>query len=245
MGAGRKIALAAGTVMLACAVGLAAWLGLGYKEAAAPKASDSGTETVACGARFPDVDWAKWRKKCPDIIGWVSVPGTKVSYPVVQAKEDDPTFYLDHNSRGDWSVWGCPYLAADRADAGLLSSVPLVYGHHMNDGSMFSKLAEYTDKDWAKKHRKILVQTPEWRMVLKVKGARVANAAAETMPTGFDGMAGLQEWGAAELAKCSMRLGKAEVAANQMFVFCTCSYGTYANQRTLVYAVPESAEAVG
>ena len=239
------MALVAGTVMLACAAVLAGWLGLGYEEAAAPRASSSGAETAACGERFPDVDWAKWQKKCPDIVGWVSVPGTRVSYPIALAPESDPGFYLDHNAKGDWSVWGCPYLAADRAEAGLLSSVPVIYGHHMNDNTMFSKLADYTDKEFAKEHWKILVQTPEWRMVLSVKGARVADASSEYEPVNLTDMAELRAWAESELGKCPVTLGKKETESNQVFVFVTCSYGTYANQRTLVYAVPESAEAVG
>lgn len=243
-GKARKVALAAGAVMVAAALGLGAWFGLGYMTAAAPSPSDAGTETVALGEKFPDVDWAKQQKKSPDLIGWVSVPGTKVSYPIVQAPESDPSYYLDHNSHKDWSAWGCPYLAADRAEAGLLSSVPVIYGHHMNDGSMFSKLAEYTDKGWAKKHRKILVQTPEWKMVLSVKGARIANASSEYEPVNITDMAALKAWAESELEKCPMTLGKAEVASNQVFTFVTCSYGTYANQRTLVYAVPTAYERV-
>lgn len=243
-GKARKAALVVGALLLTAAVGLGAWFGLGYMTAAAPSPSEAGTETAALGQKFPDVDWDKQLKKSPDMIGWVSVPGTKVSYPIVQASESDPGFYLNHNSRKDWSAWGCPYLAADRAEAGLLSSVPVIYGHHMNDNTMFSRLAEYTDKGFAKKHKKILVQTPEWRMVLSVKGARVANASSEYEPVNLTDMAELEAWAASELEKCPVTLGGKKIESNQVFVFVTCSYGTYANQRTLVYAVPTAYERV-
>ena len=40
---------------------------------------------------FPAVDWEYWQDVNPDVIGWVTVPGTPIDYPIVQAHADAPT----------------------------------------------------------------------------------------------------------------------------------------------------------
>ena len=40
----------------------------------------------------------------PDLVGWISIPGTVVDYPVVQTKDSD--FYLDHDFYGNANING-------------------------------------------------------------------------------------------------------------------------------------------
>ena len=56
----------------------------------------------------PTVDWEFWLSVNPDIVAWVSVPGTDIDYPVVQASADDPTFYLDHDVYRGWKPTDAP-----------------------------------------------------------------------------------------------------------------------------------------
>ena len=89
---------------------------------------------------FPAVDWEYWQGVNPDVIGWVTVPGTSIDYPVVQAHDDAPTWYLSHDVYGSWNIYGCPYLDADCEAEGFGSRVAYVFAHHMDDGSMFAPL---------------------------------------------------------------------------------------------------------
>ena len=90
---------------------------------------------------FPAVDWEYWQDVNPDVIGWVTVPGTPIDYPIVQAHADAPTWYLSHDVYGNWNIYGCPYLDADCEEEGFDSRVAYVFAHHMDDGSMFAPLA--------------------------------------------------------------------------------------------------------
>lgn len=42
-----------------------------------------------------------------DLVGWVSIPGTRIDYPVMQTK-DNPNFYLKHAFDKSYSSYGVP-----------------------------------------------------------------------------------------------------------------------------------------
>lgn len=186
---------------------------------------------------FPEVDWDHWREVNPDVVGWVTIPGTKVDYPVVQARADDPDFYLHHDLRGRPSVYGTPYLDAGCAEGGLLGSADaVVYAHHMDDGTMFAAVSRYsTDEGFARDHERVLVQTPGERAVLHVRFARVADASKARKRTSFSGAADHEAWYASELARAGVVLD-VESRPDAVVTLVTCSYNVFKNERTLVYA---------
>ena len=67
-----------------------------------PKPSPRAAQTTEAEAEdgFPDIDWDWWKKENPDVIGWVTVPGTGIDLPICQARDEDPTFYLAHDAYG-------------------------------------------------------------------------------------------------------------------------------------------------
>ena len=100
-----------------------------------------GAEDEAAGENDGSggVDWGYWQSVNPDIIGWVTVPGTGIDYPIVQAHDGDPDHYLRYDVYGGWNYHGVPYLHWKCADDGLLGAGnALVFGHHLDDGTMFS-----------------------------------------------------------------------------------------------------------
>lgn len=91
-----------------------------------------------------------------DFIGWITIDGTRIDYPVVQSMED-PDFYLKHNFDKKYSSYGVPYL---QTDCDLLTSDNLIiHGHHMNDDSMFSDLCQYAKEDFYQEHKTIRFDT--------------------------------------------------------------------------------------
>lgn len=72
--------------------------------------------------RLRGVDWGYWQGVNPDIIGWVTVPGAGIDYPIVQAHEGDPDHYLRYDVYGGWNYHGVPYLHWKCADVGLLGA---------------------------------------------------------------------------------------------------------------------------
>lgn len=91
-----------------------------------------------------------------DLIGWISIDGTKIDYPVMQTK-GNPGYYLKRSFQKEYSNYGVPY-ATENCDADISDNMVL-YGHHMSDGSMFSDLCNYTDEDFYREHKTIRFDT--------------------------------------------------------------------------------------
>ena len=105
----------------------------------------------------------------PDTIGWISIPGTEIDYPVMYTPED-PDFYLNHGFDREPSAGGMIYLDAGDDGGGRKAQEPaeaeaakrinfILYGHHMKNGTMFAGLEQYLDPEFFKEHRTIFFDT--------------------------------------------------------------------------------------
>lgn len=92
-----------------------------------------------------------------DFIGWLSVEGTKINYPVMYTP-DDPEHYLRKNFDGDYDIGGMLFVDA-RCTFNPSSTDTIIYGHHMNNGTMFGPLMDFQDNDYLKKHTTVTFDT--------------------------------------------------------------------------------------
>ena len=93
-----------------------------------------------------------------DIIGWLYGEGSNIDYPVLQAKDNE--YYLEHLYNGESNSSGS--LFADyrnRSDFSDRNTV--IYGHHMNNGTMFGSLEYYRDQDFYEAVPTMMLYTPE------------------------------------------------------------------------------------
>lgn len=86
-----------------------------------------------------------------DIIGWITVDGTKIDYPVMQT-QDDPEFYLRRNFQKEHATAGVPFIDAS-SDIFVPTSNFLIYGHNMKNGTMFHDMLKYKDKSFYQEHK--------------------------------------------------------------------------------------------
>ncbi|MBR3597730.1 MAG: class B sortase [Clostridia bacterium] len=91
-----------------------------------------------------------------DFIAWIKIDGTKIDYPVMQSA-DDPNFYLKHAFDKSYSDYGVPYIQENCLIDNCDNIV--VYGHNMNNGSMFADLCKYEDEEFYKEHKYIQFDT--------------------------------------------------------------------------------------
>lgn len=76
----------------------------------------------------------------PDVVGYVNVPSLGISYPVVQTDNND--YYLDHMINGEESTSGAIFLDYRINSNPAVSKNTVLYGHNMNNGSMFHKVVD-------------------------------------------------------------------------------------------------------
>jgi len=84
------------------------------------------------------------------VIGWLSIPGTDIDYPVMQTQNND--YYLTHNFNQQYDKNGSIFLDAN-CDVIDRPTNLIIYGHHMKSGKMFGSLDAYANEDYYKSHQ--------------------------------------------------------------------------------------------
>lgn len=192
----------------------------------------------ATGMDPASIDWERWRTINPRIIGWITVPGTQVDHPIVQAPTDDTTFYLDHDVFGAWNPYGCPYLDAGCAAQGWDSPNCVIFGHNMGwDQTMFADLARYASADFAAAHPTVILQTPNGAKELTVQAATVVSEDDASKRLSFLDRADFLSWWQATFESAAVPCVAHPAQSGTLITLCTCSYHQGSNERTLVYAM--------
>lgn len=92
-----------------------------------------------------------------DFVGWLSIEGTKLDYPVMQTNAN-PDYYLRKNFYGRYSTLGTPY-AEEGCNIETPSDNITIYGHNIKDGAMFGSLQKYKEKSYYEDHKYITFET--------------------------------------------------------------------------------------
>ena len=92
-----------------------------------------------------------------DCIGWISIAVTNINYPIMHTPSN-PQKYLNRNFYGEYSQSGVPFLDS-RCSAD--STNLIIYGHHMNNGTMFADLCNYTDYSYFTEHPTVVLETKD------------------------------------------------------------------------------------
>lgn len=88
------------------------------------------------GASF-GINFEALRAYNPDVVGWIRIPNTSVSYSLVQA--DNNNKYLRHSIDLTWNEFGWPFLDyTNKPD--FTDKNTVIYGHNIVSGLMFSDL---------------------------------------------------------------------------------------------------------
>lgn len=145
----------------------------------------SATDLTAVQKKYPDVAFPADLNPAfgelyalnQDLVGWVSVPGTAFSYPVVQT--DNDVFYQNHNFKKAASPYGTPFLSS-KNDASELDLNNVLYGKNsVKAPRVFGELESYRNPDFFKKHPVIQYDTLNESYRFKVYGVFLTNSAPE------------------------------------------------------------------
>lgn len=113
------------------------------------------------------VDWGALKKANPDTVGWIYIPDTPVNYPIVQGDDNDFYLYHDFDGEAGWlAEYGAIFL--DHLNSPKWTdSLNFVFGHHMNDGSMFACISGMADQAEFDAHRIVYLLTPSGNFKLR------------------------------------------------------------------------------
>ena len=108
-----------------------------------------------------------------DCIGWLSIDGTSISYPVMYTPSE-PQKYLRRSFYGQYSQSGVPFLDGRCSTVG---GNLIIYGHNMKNGTIFSDLKKYLNTDFLNSHRTVRLETADGVFLFTVTGVRRTNTA--------------------------------------------------------------------
>jgi sortase B len=185
------------------------------------------------GEEVQGIDWTYWQSINPDIAGWITIPGTPIDYPVVQANPSDPTRYLNYDAHGSYNIYGCAYVDASCT---IESPNTIIFAHNMGgiDTSMFTELTNYLDPAFMAAHEAVIIQTPDIVYNLKVRAAERVSPYGYEKQTAFSGVEGLREYYLERWKGSAVRSDQPETEQiDKLFTLITCDSGGAA--RAVIY----------
>lgn len=94
--------------------------------------SENGKEYVS------PIDFDKLTKDNSDTCAWLEIPGSELSFPVVQHPTDN-SYYLTHNFQNESSIYGAAFIE-DYNQKDFSDMAAVIYGHNINNGEWFGQL---------------------------------------------------------------------------------------------------------
>ena len=119
-----------------------------------PAMEEEPEEPDPYGEELSLTDLEALREVNPDVVGWISIPETQLSYPLLQGEDNE--YYLNHTWERAWNSAGSIYLES-QVSSDLSDFNTLVYGHRMRDGSLFGSLRDYNKQDHWEKHPSVYI----------------------------------------------------------------------------------------
>ncbi|MBO5556849.1 MAG: class B sortase [Oscillospiraceae bacterium] len=123
------------------------------------------------------VDFEALHAVNPDVIGWIYCPDTIINYPILHGYTNDTYLYVSYNKEPSNS--GSIFAeAGNQPDFSDFNTI--LYGHHMQDGSMFASLEEWIKQDYFDEHPVMWLLTPERDYKLILFSAYTTSAFSDT-----------------------------------------------------------------
>ena len=120
----------------------------------------------------------------PNLVAWIEIPGTPLSLPVVQGKDND--YYLNHDINGSYNALGVPSMDY-RNKKDFSDDNTIIYGHRVKNGKVFHPLTAYEDPAFVEQAPQIILDTAEGRKVYQIFAAYEASPYEDFRSPNYEG----------------------------------------------------------
>lgn len=90
------------------------------------------------------------QKDYQSVIGWITVGGTEIDYPIVKGSDND--YYLNHNYKNDYNVFGAIFMDY-RNEENFSDQNTIIYGHNNDRGGNFKALHKLEEDGFFEKNK--------------------------------------------------------------------------------------------
>lgn len=152
-----------------------------------PDTTASGEENVESSSSSPvpmsRIDLDALQEINPEAIGWIEIPDTMISYPMVHTA--DNLYYLSHTFRKESNKSGSIFLeTSNNADFSDLHTI--IYGHNMKNGSMFAGLKDYSSKSYLTAHPYIYIDLTDGSHCYQIFSCHEADISDNCYTIGYE-----------------------------------------------------------
>lgn len=189
------------------------------------------------------VDWDALRAVNPNIVAWIYIPDSPVNYPVVQGQDNQEYLHKSFDGSTGWlASAGTIFLDSNNA-SDFSDRNSALYGHHMNDGSMFASLSDWQNNDEFNSHRDIYLLTPQGNYRLKTFAMVKTTGTDALVQTTFSSEESYRSYIQDKLDRSVVTqegdvLGASDIT--QSMLFSTCEYSQADGRAVLFAAVVET-----
>lgn len=189
------------------------------------------------------VDFDELLKINSDTVGWIrfSPEPAQINYPVVQGRDNDK--YLDTTFSDNENTVGAIFLNVyNKPDFNDRNTI--VYGHRMNDNSMFHDLEKYKDKSFWESNPYFYIYTPDGREITyHIYSAGVVKDTSDIYLTEFESDEAYQNYLNVTKEACAYETGVELQADSQIITLSTCTKDSN-DDRFVVIGVKETEKVI-
>lgn len=172
----------------------------------------------------PQVDFASLRTVNPEIVAWLTIEGTNIDYPVAQHSDND--YYLHYLFNGEYNSSGCLFMDCRNA-TDVSDRHTIIYGHHMDNGTMLQNLMYYKDQSFYDDHPAARLITPNGSYMVEFFAGYVADVDSNSWEPDFTSDEDFEDWLAAAMERSAFESKAIPSAADRIVTLSTCSYEFY------------------
>lgn len=186
------------------------------------------------------VDLSKIRQVNPDVKGWIYIPDTEVSYPLLWSKSDNT--YLRHTYTKEYSVFGSIFFS-ELSNPDLTDMHTLIYGHNTKNGAMFGGLKKYKEQAYFESHPYIYLIMGDRTYQYKIVSCFTAQTSDDVYILTFAKNSDFQNWLAKLITKSEVDPGTVAITGmEQVLTLSTCTSRTKTERFTVNAILQESWE---
>lgn len=185
------------------------------------EAEEQATEPTMEPVDYPQVDFAPLLETNQDVVGWLYVEDTKINYPILLGEDNRQyiSTMIDGSQNPAGSIFMDYHNTADFSDRHTI-----LYGHNMQNGTMFADITKYRNQEYYDSHPLGLVVTPEGNFRFEIVSAYIASLADSAWQLEFVDDADALEWLTASMEKAPFASRYVPAPGDRIITLSTCSY---------------------
>ena len=182
------------------------------------------------------VEFDKLKAENPDVIGWIRFDNQDelgINYPILYSGDNEK--YLRTDLHGNSHIAGCIFLEGlNKSD--FSDYYNIIYGHNMNDGSMFGSLKKYKDDGFWKKNQYFTVYSETTAYRYRIFSYEDAVNGGDVYKVGYQPGEEYQKFINQMIKDSDVDTGVNPQTSNKILTLSTCTGNGY-SKRLAIHAV--------